>query len=96
MFIIHWLKRIMLLFLFFATCPSMAQIQLKVFDSGPGLLTAINVDDDTAVIYDAGHWHGQKENFDRLTSFIGDRSIALMVLSHSDADHRWVPYFGRA
>ena len=68
------------------TPPAGFGVYARVVDVGPGLCVVIATRDERYMVYDAGHWTGRK-CFDAAVDIIGDNSIDLMILSHSDADH---------
>ncbi len=61
-------------------------VYVRVVDVGSGLCTITRAPDNHYMVYDAGHWNGNK-CIEAAREIIGGEPIDLLVISHSDADH---------
>ena len=69
--------------------PSSAQLTVRVVDVGPGLCTvteASGADGPHYMVYDAGHWLGQR-CLGAVREIVGAAAIDLLIISHPDSDH---------
>ena len=62
-------------------------VYVRVVDVGPGLCTITEAPNKHFMVYDAGHWHGERclKAVRELVPLGG--TIDLLIISHSDADH---------
>ncbi len=69
--------------------PEPGAVFVRLVDTGAGLCCVIKTDNDTAIVYDTGHWNAS--GFRALQGvkdlFPTTHPVTLMVLSHSDSDH---------
>lgn len=61
-------------------------LEVRVVDVGPGLCTVTRIPGDHYLIYDAGHWWGER-CVEAVREMVEGEVIDLMVISHSDSDH---------
>ena len=70
----------------YALEPGANDAYVRVVDVGPGLCTITRIPGDHYMIYDAGHWNGDR-CLEAAREIVSGGVIDLLVLSHSDADH---------
>ena len=66
--------------------PGPDDVYVRVVDVGPGLCTITKTPGGHYMIYDAGRWDDLR-CFTAVSEIIGNGTIDLMIISHSDADH---------
>lgn len=59
---------------------------IRVVDVGPGLCTVTRVPGPHYLVYDAGHWRGEK-CIDAVRDIVPGDDVDLLIISHSDSDH---------
>lgn len=61
-------------------------VYVRVVDVGPGLCTVTKAPRGHYMVYDAGHWHGEK-CIEAVRQIVEGEEIDLLIISHSDSDH---------
>lgn len=69
-----------------ALAPAAEDLYVRVVDVGPGLCTVTKAPGGHSMVYDAGHWVGDK-CIEAVREIVGGDRIDLLVISHGDADH---------
>ena len=68
--------------------PAVANVTMRVIDTGPGLATITRFPDGSIMVYDTGHFSRDDAVFNEFQDFLGEGDeIDLLIASHTDADH---------
>ncbi len=66
--------------------PGPNDVYVRVVDVGSGLCAVAEIPGEHYMVYDAGHWQGNK-CIEAVREIVDTDEIDLLILSHSDSDH---------